>query len=134
MRELDFLDGYESSSSPGDGSTTHTLANGAAATNVTGLAFDETLYRTYVFEMDVKRATTLTERRGTILGRAMWNALADAWVLTYDTENQDSANPLEVTLTLSGTKSRQVQAATDTQAGASYVGNGKWKILRRYSV
>lgn len=129
MRELDFLDGFTSPTAPSEGSTSQTLANAQAATNITGLLLDNTLFRGYVVEMDISRKTASSERRAMKRLVFLWDTTAAAWTVcdTEDNTGTDSG----VTISMS---SQQVQYATDSQAGSSYAGTGKWKIVRRYAV
>lgn len=131
MRELDFVDGFESSSSPGDSSTSQTLANAQAATDVTSLLFSSATYRGVVVEVEVSRKTGSSERRGFVKLKLVYDTTAVSWVLVA-VEEENTGTDLGVTWTV--TAVGQVQYATDSQSGASYAGTGKWKILRRYSV
>jgi hypothetical protein len=132
MRILDFADFFSSASSPtviDSAPVTQTLANNQAATNITSLSFDNTIYRGAVVEMDVSRKTASSERRGMKKLVFVYDTTALAWAVVDSEDN--TGTDTGVTISMSGD---QVQYATDNQAGASYAGSGKWNILRRYLV
>lgn len=130
MRVLDFSDGFTSSSDPSDGSTSQTLANNQAATDVTGLLFSSSTYRGAVVEVEVKRKTDSTERRGFVTLRLVYDSTAAAWTL-LSVDEDNTGTDLGVTWT--STSAGQVKYATDNQAGTNYAGTGKWRIIRRYA-
>jgi hypothetical protein len=135
MRELDFSDGFTSASAPASGSaTSQTLSNNVAATNVTGALLSSATYRGAIIEMEVSRVTASSERRSLITFSVQYKASATSgWYISrYDEDVMDTSAESGVTLTI--TLAGQVQYATDNQAGASYVGTGKWQFLRRYGV
>lgn len=129
MRTLDFADGFTSASSPTVGSpTTQTIANAQAATNITNLSVDHLVYRSAIIELEYSRKTASSERRGVKKITCVWDTTAGAWVVIDAESNNDVDSG--ITITFSGDN---VQYATDSQAGATYVGTAKWQFLRRYA-
>lgn len=135
MRTLDFSDGYTSASSPGagDASTSQTLTNAASATNITGALLSSATYRGAIFEMEVSRVTASSERRSFLTFKTNYKASATAgfYQTAFDEDVMDGSADSGVTLSI--TLAGQMQYATDSQSGASYVATGKWRWVRRYS-
>jgi len=133
LRELDFSDGFESASIPVDsGTTTQTINNGQATTNITGMVFSSTTYRTIVIEYDVLRSTATNERVAVGILKLQYSPTGAAWEIASDVQDHEQSEDHGITFSI--TAAGQARYSSDTLAGASYSGSMKWKVLRRYSV
>ena len=130
MRELDFADSFTSASAPGSTTTEQSIANNqVSAANITSLSFSSSSYRGAVIEYDMRRFTDSSERRAVGELAVIYNTTSAIWAIVKDTQhNEGTDHGVAFTITAGG----QVQYTSDNQAGTSYAGSMKWKVLRRY--
>jgi hypothetical protein len=148
IRAYDFVAGVETSSVPDpatpsasgdvvtlgfyqDGFTDFTLANNQATTNVTGLSFDKTVYRSFVIEYQIYRSASggsTRARAGSLIGitdGSGWEMVeGPSAVMPADTD-------AGVTLTI--TSAGQIQYSTDDNGGSYNAANSlfSYKITRK---
>jgi hypothetical protein len=125
MRAYDFSTAWSADGTPATESTV-SLANNQAATNLTGVLFDNTVHRGAIIEMYIRRKTDSSERNCHRLLKVSYDTTAAAWRIDEDTE-ENNGTASGVTLSLS---SGQVQYATDNQAGTNYAGLASIAIRR----
>lgn len=99
------------------------LANNQAATNITGLVLDKTLYKSALVFFQARRKTDAGE--AVFVGRMalMYRDFTNAWDLAVD----GLGDELGVTFSITG--AGQVQYATDNMAGAGYSGKIVFKAV-----
>lgn len=118
---LTFADGFSSASAPtveGAAQENYVLANNQALTNITGLIFNSSTYKSVFFDYEIERIGTSTYRQaGNFL--AVYNG---TWSLSFgnyqgDTIIEDSLlNDFNITLSIDSA-SGQIKYSSGNQAG-----------------
>lgn len=103
--------------------TTQSVANTQAATNVTGLSFDSTAVKSAIVPISVRRKTDSAENVATGFLHVHYKNLTSTWDLIPALPGDETG----VTFTI--TAGGQIQYASDTLAGANYVGALTYKAI-----
>ncbi len=109
-----------------------TLANNQAATDVTGLVFDSSVYRAVEIKYTIERRTATQGYRS--MGRliCMFEAFAGTWSIDDDVDAGSSGFDTGVTFTINATTG-QIQYATDSMTGGTYVGKMRHVVNKRFA-
>lgn len=109
------IDTALASAGGGDTTGTATIAQNQTNTNITGLLFDGSLYRSIIVRASIDRKTASTEKAETVEMKCTYNTTTAVW--TISVEGDGNAG-----LTYNITNSGQVTYSSDILAGISYVG------------
>jgi hypothetical protein len=151
IRVYDFVGGVETDTDPAasdpvaagdvvtlgylqDGFTDFTLANNQAVTNVTGLSFDKTVYRSFVIEYQIYRSAaggSTRARAGSLMGVTD----GSGWELVEGMNAQMPADT-DAGVTFTITSGGQIQYATDDNGGSYNAATSlfQYKITRKAAV
>lgn len=115
-REIDFFDGFESSTAPTQGDKV-TILNATGPADITGLVFDPLLTNKVRISYTILRRTDSAENREEGIIELQYKPDAAAWTPTIQSDsNYDDA---DVTFTISG---NQLQYTSGNLVGANYSG------------
>ena len=131
VRELDFADGFESSSAPASNIEFDLVNNQAAPADVTGMIYDSALFHEVTIGYAIERSDGLGDERietGTL--KLVFRKDADAWDTDPERETENDINAGIVFSVVAGTG--QVQYTSDDFSGQTE-GFIKWQVNVRFA-
>lgn len=109
------IDTALASAGGGDTTGTATIAQNQTNSNITGLSFDGSLYRSIIVRASISRKTATVEKDETVEMKCTYNTLSNTWTIAVEGEGNAG-------VTYNITNAGQVTYSSDTLSGITYVG------------
>lgn len=101
--------------------------NQASAADVTGLLFDESVYKAFKADVYINRETATNQENEVGMLRGHWDEDASQWEIIFESSFDDAG------VTFSITPGGQVQYVSSNIIGGSYVGTAKITNIIRFA-